>query len=196
MRTSTRSIRSKALATIAVGGLLVAAVSALVFSAFSSTTRIKGNTFQAGSIKLSDSSQGSALFRASGMKPGDVLTKCVKVSYASVGNLKSAVRLYGTTTGGGLDRFLTVTVTRGSFPQGQPEPGECFGFTPDATGATVFSGSMSAFPTSWQTGTADRNPQWANGDSAVYRVEVALADDDQAQGLDAAQELVWEARTA
>ena len=195
MHMSTRSIRRKLLSTVAVGGVLAAALSAVVFSAFSSTTTVRDNRFEAGSIKLSDSSQGSALFNASGLEPGDVQTRCLKVSYSSTGSLTSKVRLYGATTGAGLDKYLHLTIARGSFSGAQPSGNDCTGFVPDSA-AILYDGPMSAFPTAYDSGKADPDDAWADGESAVYKVTVALDDDDRAQGLDATQELTWEARTS
>src|SRR5688572_10266497 len=94
------SVRSKLLASAALVGLLLAGVAAVVQSAFTSTVRNSGNTFEAGSIELSGSVDSStALFDLSGIKPGPVASRCIRVSYASDGGLASAVKIHGTTTG-------------------------------------------------------------------------------------------------
>jgi hypothetical protein len=43
---------------------------------------------------------------------------------------------------------------------------------------------------------ADTDANWTDGESAVYRIDVELADDDDAQGESATHELVFEARTS
>src|SRR3712207_368359 len=94
------SVRSKLLASAALVGLLLAGVAAVVQSAFTSTVRNSGNTFEAGSISLSGSvDRSTALFDLSGVRPGPVASRCIKVSYRSEGGLASALRIHGTTTG-------------------------------------------------------------------------------------------------
>src|SRR3712207_6035689 len=94
------SVRSKLVASVALVGLLLAGVAAVVQSAFTSTVRNPGNTFDAGSIALSGSvDRSTAMFDLDGLKPGATASRCIKVSYTSTGSLSSTVRLYGATTG-------------------------------------------------------------------------------------------------
>ncbi|HEV3002747.1 MAG TPA: hypothetical protein VGW75_18565 [Solirubrobacteraceae bacterium] len=189
------SARSKLLASAALVGLLLAAVAAVVQSAFTSTVRNPGNTFEAGTIALSGSvDRGSALFDLRGLKPGPVASRCIKVAYASSGGLASTVRLYGATTGP-LGQHLNVRITRGAFPGPAPAGGLCTGFT--ASSATpLYAGALAALPASYAAGVVDPDASWTDGDSAVYRIDVDLADSDDAQGDAATTELVFEARNA
>ena len=189
------SVRTKLLASVALVGLLLAGVAAVVQSAFTSTVRNSGNTFDAGSIALSGSvDRATALFDLEGLKPGAGASKCVKVSYASTGGLASSVRLYGVTAGA-LAQHLKLKVVRGTFPGTPPAGGACTGFTP-AAGAALFDGTLAGFPDSYDTGLADADTSWANGESAVYRIDVELADNDAAQGGTANHEFVFEARNS
>jgi hypothetical protein len=193
-----RSIRRKLLASAAVVGLLAAATSAVVYSAFTSTAHSASSSFQAGSIALTADSTGSALFAMDGGKPGDAQSRCVTVRYAATGGLTSRVRLYGTTTGsaahGGLDRYLALKVTRGSFPSGAPANGACDGFLADGSDAVLFDDLLSRYPATYETGLADPASAWHDGDSAVYRFDVVVQDDDAAQGRDATTEFAFQAR--
>jgi hypothetical protein len=188
-------VRSKLLASVALVGLLLAAVGAVVQSAFTSTVANSGNTFEAGSIELTGSvDRASALFDLDGMKPGASTSRCIEVSYGSSGGLASSVRLYGATTGA-LAQHLRVKVVRGTFPGAPPAGGACTGFTAGA-GPALFDGALSAYPGDYASGLADPDTSWTDGESAVYRIDVEVADTDDAQGASATHEFVFEARNA
>ena len=189
------STRSKLLASVALVGLLLAGVAAVVQSAITSTVRNSGNTFEAGSIQLSGSVPSStALFDLSGIKPGPVASRCIRVSYDSEGGLASTVKIHGTTTGS-LAPHLRMKITRGSFPGEPPAGGACTGFAP-ASAVPLYDGLLTNLPSSWTGGVADTDANWTDGESAVYRIDVDLANLDGAQGQSAAAELVFEARTS
>ena len=189
------SVRSKLLASVAVAGLLLAAVGAVVQSAFTSTVDNTGNTFEAGSIALTGSvDRASALFDLDGLKPGAGATKCIKVSYSSTGGLAAAVRLFGVTSGA-LAQHLKLKVTRGTFPGPPPAGGACTGFAP-AAGPALFDGTLAGYPGNYAAGIVDSDASWTDGDSAVYRIDVELSDTDAAQGGTADHEFVFEARNS
>ncbi|HEX8207153.1 MAG TPA: hypothetical protein VF587_13915 [Solirubrobacteraceae bacterium] len=189
------SVRSKLLASVALVGLLLGAVGAVVQSAFTSTVSNSGNTFEAGSIELTGSvARESALFDLDGLKPGSTASRCIKVSYASSGGLASTVRLYGATTGP-LAQHLKLKVTRGSFPGAPPAGGACTGFTAGA-GPALFDSTLAAYPDDYAAGLPDTDTSWTSGESAVYRIDVELADSDDAQGATASHEFVFEARNS
>jgi hypothetical protein len=189
------SAPAKLLASVALVGLLLAGVAAVVQSAFTSTVRNSGNTFEAGSIALTGSvDKATAFFDLHGLKPGVVTSKCIKVSYTSTGSLASTVRLYGITSGA-LAPYLHLKLTRGSFPSTPPAGGACTGFTP-AAGAALFDGTLAAFPDTYSTGLADTDTSWSDGESAVYKIDVDVSDTDAAQGGTASHEFVFEARNS
>jgi hypothetical protein len=148
---------------------------------------------------LLDDDYGSAMLTLSNAGPGDTDEGCIRVTYA--GSYAPTVRLYGSTGGTGLDGFLELTVVRGTLPGSSAS---CAGFTPDATdyaGAgpgLIFQGSLDGFPDDYENGLVDPvagSPEtWTSGESHAYRFVISLADDNQAQGLTAAQRFVWEAR--
>jgi hypothetical protein len=184
------SARSRLLASAALLVLLLGAVSAVVQSAFTSTTAPE-STFEAGSIELSGSvDRGSALFALQGMKPGPVESRCVKVTYASTGGLSSSVRLYGRAVGG-LEDMLIVRIARGRFAGAAPPGGSCAGFVEDDQ---LFHAFLAQLPSSYAHGVRDPDPVWTDGESAVYRIDIELVDRDEAQGGTATHELVVEAR--
>ena len=188
------TVRTKLLATAAVLALLVAAIGAVVHSSFTATAKNEGNSFETGSISLTDNDNEQVLFDAAGLEPSSApQRKCVEVTYGSSGALKSGVRLFGATSGG-LAPHLNLKVTRGSFPTGAASI-SCDGFKADASGV-LFDDSLSAYPDSWADGIADPRAEWRAGDKAAYQLEVSLDDTDDAQGKSASQGFAFEARTA
>src|SRR4051812_24211885 len=81
------------------------------WAAFRATGPNSGDAIAAGTVALTDNDSSSAMFSLSGLKAYDTSTKCIKVTNS--GSLASQVRLYGSTSGSGLDRYLSVVVTRG-----------------------------------------------------------------------------------
>lgn len=187
------SVRSKLLASAALAGLLLAAVGAVVHSAFTSTVRNDGNFFQAGTVGLDGNfDRATALFDLRELKPGPVGTRCVRVVYHG-GDLVSTVRMYGETDGS-LQDHLDVEVTRGRFEGAVPSGGSCAGFVADP-GDPLFDGSLASFPSSYAAGVVDPDGAWSDGEAAAYRIAVDLDDIDRAQGLAVTQAFVFEART-
>lgn len=184
-----KTTRAKLITSAVILALLGVVVSGTVHSAFSTTTSNAGNSYGAGTVALSDNDAGSALFSMSNLKPGDTLTKCIKVDYT--GSLTSAVKLYGTTGGTGLDQYLDLVVRRGSFPGAPPASNACTGFS---SAATIHSGTLTAFPDSYAAGLDEGS--WTNGTSNVYEITVTLQDNNSAQGLTATQTFTWEARSS
>ena len=123
-----RRRRPFALGASGVVLLLVFLCAAWTWSAFSGTTANPGNSATAGTVALTDNDAGSASFTLSDVAPGDTDTSCIQVTYT--GSLPALVRLYGTTTGTGLDPYLTLEVTRGT---GAGTFDDCTGCVADAT---------------------------------------------------------------
>lgn len=187
--------------------LIVVGVTGLVagvgsYSAYTATTSNGSDSYQAGSVALSDNHvNGTALISLTSAKPGDVDTGCIQVSYT--GSLGAAVHLYGTTTGA-LAPYLTLTVTRGT--DSSPSYRSCTNFTADATNYTgqgngvVYSGNLSAFPSSYAAGIVDPavgggTQTWANGDKHSYRFTITAQDNSASQGLNATASFTWEAHS-
>lgn len=189
------SLRTKALASVAILGVLVAAIAGIVQSSFTATAKNEGNTFQTGSVSLTDDDRAEVLWDLDALQPSSTIEpKCITVTYGSTGDLSSTVRLHGTTRGA-LAEHLDVEITRGSFSATKPAGNACTGFTADAGGGVLFDDTLAAFPDGWTGGIVDPDGDWRAGDSAVYRIAVALADTDDAQSEQASQAFTFEART-
>lgn len=171
-------------------------------AAFSSATANKGNSFVAGTVVLTDNDAGESILSMANLKPGDESAGCIQVNYS--GSLPATVRLYGTTGGSGLDQFLDVKVTRGSFT-GPSTAGSCTNFSADAAdylgegAGVIYSGTLRGFADTHDAGIVDPHSgaaaTWTKGESHVYRFEVRQVNDNAAQGLDASQVFRWEARS-
>lgn len=157
--------------------------------------------FDNAAVSLEDDDGGTAMFTLSNGTPGTGDTGCITVTYN--GSSDATVRLYGTTGGTGLDHYLDLTITRGSFPSGTPPFDSCTGFVPDtpdylgAGAGVVFDGTVDAYPDSYATAVADppgAPEAWADAETHAYRFALTVADDNAAQGLAAAQTFTWEAR--
>jgi hypothetical protein len=196
-----RSIGSKlALTTLSV--VLFGAAFAGTFAVFSSASSNPSNAFSAGTVVLTDNDLGAAMLALAGAKPGDSDTSCIRITYS--GSLPSTVRLYGTTTGTGLDTYLSLTVTRGTLPSGTFD--NCTGFTADATNyigagvGVIYSGTLQAYGDDYAGGLIDPKPatpeSWTTAETHDYRFAVTVLDNDSAQGKNATQVFTWEARSS
>jgi hypothetical protein len=193
--------RTKIVATALVLGLIGIVGGFSTWSAFSATTANEANSFQSGSVVLSDDDSNTSMFALTGLKPGEpgaAGAKCIKVTYG--GSLPASVKLYGSTTAGTLGTYLNVKVTRGTmatsnFPS-------CTGFTADVTeyiggqgGGVVYNDTLANFPSTYAAGIAHPSTAWTNGTAAVYRFEVAVQDNNNAQSKSATGvSFTWEAQ--
>ena len=183
------------LAAIPIGllasGLLVFKAS---YSAFSATTTNGANSWSAGTVTIS-SNPGTAMFTASGLKPGDTGTSCVKVTYT--GSLNSTVKLYlknSDVTGTGLGTYLTFQVNEGT-----GNNANCSDFAQSAndynnTGMSDTTKTLAGFNTAAYD-YAHGVSSWAattNG-TKTYEFIWQLQDNSSAQGLTAGATFTWEA---
>jgi predicted ribosomally synthesized peptide with SipW-like signal peptide len=190
-----------ALALVAIG-LAAALAGTQTWAAYSATSASVGNSFAAGTVALADNDSGTAVLALAGAVPGDSDTACVTVAYN--GSLASALRLYGTTSGTGLDPYLDLSVTRGTFAGAPPAFASCVGFSADATdyvgagGGVIYDGTLQAFPDDHGTGLVDPRPAgpetWTSGESHVYKLQITLQNNLAARGRTATQTFTWEAR--
>ena len=159
-------------------------------AAFSDTTDNTGNTFDSGTVILTDDDSGVAMFTATGMKPSDTEVGCIEVTYS--GSLDANVRLYGAVTAGdGLEDYLDLTVERGD--------GDCTTFgTSTAVWTNGTDGDMGVFMSS-KTDFASGADNWAvtggaPNDTVPYRFTVTLQNDDAAQNKSATVSFTFEAQ--
>jgi predicted ribosomally synthesized peptide with SipW-like signal peptide len=189
------------------GALVVALVGVLLVggtvAAFTSSTSNDNNQVSAGSVSITDNDSGGTLFSLSGLKPGDTTTACIKVTYT--GSVASTVRLYGTTTGTGLDQYTSLQITRGTYSSPEPSFSSCTNFNADNTtyisgqaAGVIYAGTLGGFPTSWATGLVDpysTAPEtWTTNEPHVYKLQVTLGDNATAVSKDASQTFTWEAQ--
>lgn len=170
------------LAVLLSAGLVYRASTA----AFTASTTNPSNSWQAGSVTISDDDSGNARFTSGGLVPGDTDTKCIAVSYG--GNVASDVRLYASSSGT-LAGYLTLTIeegTGGSYA-------DCTGFS----GSSLFSGTLSAFSTAhaaFGTGVSSWAP--SASESRTYRITYTVQDNNSAQGQSASATFTWESQSA
>jgi hypothetical protein len=187
-------------AWIAIPAALVASgvvVSTASYAAFSSTTVNPTNNWTAGSVALSDDDNNTALFTANNLKPGSTGANCIAVT--STGSLPSAVKLYGTNVSTTKDLAANVNLTveqgtGGGF-------GSCSGFTPAATGGSLYSGTVAGFgtaSTNYATGVGTWAPTGTASETRVYRVTYTVSSTapNTVQGGTAALGFTWEAQNS
>jgi hypothetical protein len=199
--------KTKAALIVFFIGLIGAVAGLATWSAFSSTTSNESNDFATGSVTLTDNDSEAAMFDLSNAVPGDTVSKCIRVSYS--GTLTSSVRLYGSVTGGnGLNQYLDLKVTRGSFPGTPPANMACTDFAADSVtysggngagaNGVMFNSRMNSYPTTWTAGIVDAPDgtaeAWTNPESHVYKLDVTVANDNSAANKTHQQTFTWEAR--
>jgi hypothetical protein len=189
---------TKVLLTALCVGALGSLAAMGVFGAFSSTTTNAGNTITAGTVAIADNDAGAAMYSLAAAKPGESVSKCIKVTYT--GSLDADVRIYTTSTIGSLGQYVELTITPGTqttstFPS-------CTGFVADSGGA-IYTGTLQSFGStknSYANGVVDypgTGTKWATNESVVYQVTATLqaSAPDAAQGLTTgAHTFTWEAR--
>lgn len=190
-----------ATAAVLIGLSAVATGGGGTYAAFSSSTENTGNSFDAGTVALTDNDGGAtAMFTATGMRPGDAAqVGCIRVTYT--GTITVPVRLHGTTTGTGLGTHLNLTVERGTQPTTAFDA--CTGFTPDPVNhkglgnGVLYSGMLAAYPATYAAAVTDPNTAWTTSENHVYRITVALPTtaSNTAQGLTANTAFTWEAQS-
>jgi hypothetical protein len=122
---------TKVLLTALCVGALGSLAAMGVFGAFSATTTNAGNTITAGTVAIADNDAGAAMYSIANAKPGESVSKCIKVTYT--GSIDADVRIYTTSTIGSLGQYVDLTITPGT--QATPTFPSCTGFTADASGA-------------------------------------------------------------
>jgi hypothetical protein len=190
--------KEKGLLSLLLIGVLGTVAGLGVFGAFSSTTSNPNNEFAAGTVAISDNDSNTAMYNVSNQKPGDSVTRCIRVTYT--GSLPANVRLYTNSTIGALGPHVNLTVTPGTMPVGTAYP-QCTGFTAD--GGALYTGTLSGFATthnSYANGLVDfpgSTTNWATNNTVVYQFTVAMSASapDTVQGATTGQHTyTWEAQ--
>ena len=158
-------------------------------AAFTATTTSPANTWNAGTVVLTDDDLGVAMFTATNLKPGSTGTKCLAVTYT--GNLTANVKLYATAATGTLMPHLDLVIDEG--PTGTYA--DCTGFT---VAATPYTGTLTNFQstrTNYATGVGNFNGA-TNPTTKVYRITWTLnaSTPNNVQGGTATATFTWEAQ--
>lgn len=150
-----------------------------------------------GPLALTDSAAGTAALYLEKAKPGTVEQSCLLVTFS--GAVPVSLRMYGHTSGSGLDPYIDLTVTRGTLPS--LTVGSCSGFVPDGTNyvgagpGVLYQGTLAAFPDEYAAALVDPE-SWTDGERHAYKLRVSVRDHNDAQGRNATQSFVWEARSS
>lgn len=173
---------------------------AATWSNLNSTATNPSNSFSAGTVQITSNSGSSAVLSLTNAKPGDVSTGCIDVTYS--GTLPANVMLYGTGGGTGLDQYLNLVVTRGTF-SGTPATGSCTGFTADSTNyiaqgaGVIYSGTLANWPASLASAQVDPTSSspatWSNGSVHGYELQVTVQSNNAGQGLTGSETFTFEA---
>jgi hypothetical protein len=189
---------TKVLLTALCVGALGSFAAMGVFGAFSATTTNAGNTITAGTVAIADNDAGAAMYSITNAKPGESVSKCIKVTYT--GSIDADVHIYTSSTIGALGQYVDLTITPGS--QATPTFPSCTGFTADSGGA-LYTGTLANFATTKNTyanGVVDypgSGTKWAANEAVVYQVTATLQSSapEGAQGATTgAHTFTWEAR--
>jgi hypothetical protein len=188
---------------VALSALVLGALGSLaalgVYGLFTATTQNSGNEITSGTVELTDNDSGSALYNLTGVRPGDVTSRCIKTTYT--GSLPAVVHVYSPSSPGPLAQYIDLAITQGT--QASATFPSCTGFTPDAVGV-VFSGTLQSFEQTrgaYATGIATApagKTAWGTADSVVYRFQATLqaTSPDSSQGWSSGvHSFVWEARS-
>jgi hypothetical protein len=171
---------------IVVSGALVWQSS---YAAFSATTDNPTSNWTTGTVAISDDDGGTALFTATGLKPGSTGQKCILVT--STGNLASTVKLYGTGLSGTLGSDIDLDVEEGT-------PGT-FSSCSTFTGSSLYSGTVAGFAgakTSFATGVSSWAPTGSGSASKSYRFTYTVKSSSNLQGASAGLGFTWEAQNS
>jgi hypothetical protein len=203
-RTTTKYLVPAVAALVALL-LIVWLVVGATSAAFTATTTNAANSWDAGTLSLSDDDAAVAMFSATGMAPGDSFEHCILVTRA--GSVEDAdVELYAAMTAPGgapLDSYLDITIEEGAADadgDGDLTPGEvgfaeCTDFVAD--GAPIFDDTLDQLSTVTDSSTGVGT--WLDaqtGDERVYKFTVSMdaGVGNAAQGLESSTvDFIWEA---
>lgn len=202
----TKTARIQIAAAFAALLLVTGMVWRVSSAAFTGTTSNTANSWQAGTVTLTDSDNGAALFSASAWAPGDSANGCIDVTYTGSVKPASAVTISaqniadsiggpdadgnGSADGDGLSTDLDLVVeilTAGE---------TCSSLTKTPTG--VYSGTLAALATAKSTGWTPDPSSDGGLDADLARAFVITATlgsdtDNDAQGDGSTADFTWSA---
>jgi hypothetical protein len=184
-------------AVLAVAALLAGTAT---WSNLNATASNPSNSFSTGTVQLTSNSPSSAVLSLSAAKPGEASTGCIRITYT--GTLPAEMKLYGTGAGTGLNQYLKLVLTRGTF-SGTPASGSCTGFTADTTSyiaqgaGIIYSGILAALPSSAASALGDPTSAspatWTAQSTHGYQFQITVLSNAAAQGLNGQETFTFEA---
>ena len=197
----TRTSKIQLLSVLAALTLVSMMVLRTSSAAFSGTTENAGNSWDAGTVTLTDDGGGSALFTATGMVPGDTSTQCIEVTYTgSVDTSGTAFYVSAYTDSDGasdtgaaaeLSDDLDVDVVMGAAGD------SCALWT--GVGATTLHSAtaLQSLPATYGAGGTAWTPTAAVDTMRAFQITVTLGADtaNDAQGDGATATFTWEAQS-
>ena len=133
---------------------------------------------------LTDDDGGTPLFAAGALRPGEQVTRCIKLNYSGTNEIP--VTMYGKGSGG-LDQYIDLQIQIG----GGGAYGDCSGFA----GTTLFQGTLAQFLHTGDS-TSSELPAWNASEEAstrTFQVTVGLQDVPAAEGQTASASFEWKA---
>lgn len=217
MRTRSNAARTLLAIAIPVGLVLSAAVVwQSTAAAFTASTDNSGNSWQTGSVVLTNNQGATALFdttRDGALKPGSTRSGCIRVDYT--GTLPANIRLYVTTPVSGattLDPYLVTSVERGQdVTAATTVAADCSaGFASTTTPTFLYNtatassgGANQALTMSTLKGSAlDYTSGLVVGNgiaqntSMTFRITYSVKDDNNAQNTQSMATFTWEAQNS
>jgi hypothetical protein len=194
------TIARKLAATVIVIAACALLASAATWSNLNAVATNPSNSFTAGTVQIGTNSSASAVLSLTNAKPGASSTGCIQVTYT--GTLDANVKLYGAGGGTGLNQYLNLVVTRGTF-SGSPSAGSCTGFSADSTNyigqgaGVIYSGTVAGWPSSAGSSLVDPTSSspatWSTNNSHGYQFQVTVQSNSAGQGLTGSQTFTFEA---
>lgn len=174
--------------------LLLSLTSAGAFgtwAAFSATTTNPGNSFDSGTVTISDNDSGSAMFAVTGVRPGSTGSTCMKVLYT--GSLAATIKVYTGNVSNTFSNDFTIDIDKST--AGSDTFQNCTGFAGGSVTNLVTDSTVGSLPTNYAGGytldAAATNPTpWYI--RVTYELGAGAGDGDQ--GKSAEFDIVFEAR--
>lgn len=195
-----KHITPKMLMTVGTPIAAVAAIACIAIgsnAAFISTTTTPSNNWASGVVQLDNDHVGVAAFSPGVIVPGYTETHCIVVKSNS--SVVAGVKMHASASNPtplGNDLQFNIQTGKGGTdaPGVNGAPGSCTGFTPDAVGSTIFSGSANVFMASHNSaltgiGAVDLAP----GASKTYMITATLPSASTTQGASASTAFAWTA---
>jgi hypothetical protein len=146
------SARTRRFVSLGAAPVAVLLAGAMVWqgsnAAFSSDTRNIGNSWETGSVALTDDDNGAAMFQIQNVIPNQTGFKCIRVTAKS--SVPGLVKIYAADLAGTLGDYVKITIDQGTIGL-FAAPG-CTGFVSDATEASQSLTSLMGTHANYGTG--------------------------------------------